>query len=369
MKKGRIFSSIVLIGCLLLVFQFDHLVGFALKWMGEDFAIAQTYIFNQNDDFVYRGEIITLEDAYVIVDPTEMTYVNADGRALWTKKLASRNFAVSGGKQVTAIAEKKAGDIFLIDSEGDILASVLGLGKIDSITLYDDLYVSALKTDGEIVLLDNKLKLISNLKLPKGFLLDYDVNVDRQDIVASVLDLSRTPINSKLFLASIDGTITSGSNLNDEIGFEMYLIENGVGLISDSAFHIFDYKGAEINTVYFDRTVQQFCFHKHAETLWVNLVDSNSDLTVPKAKSEVIVYDFNGDTLGLFKPELMAIKGMTPIGENMILYNDTEVVLVNSAGEVLDVYSGKETIEKVHSVSDKGFAIEYLNELEVYVRK
>lgn len=369
MRKGNGLSILILILSIGLVFQFDSVVAGVSKWISDDYVKAETYIFNQNDDFENRGEIITLKDGYVIIDPTEVKYIDTSGKAIWRKELSSQNFKVAGGKKILALADRKAGDIFVLNDNGEITATVMGLGIIERVKIFEDAYIAALKETGEILMFDNKLKHISSMQLPKGNVLDFSINTQRQDIAAMVLDLSRNTFNSKFFLAALNGNINSGTNLNYEIAYHMDLKSESIRILADEALHIYDYKGSATAHVPFEQTLHHFVEHADSGELWVNLVGQSSSLIDPEAASEIVVYDVNGEEISRFVPPLETINGMVSFGSDTMLYNDYEIVVVDRVGKIVETYRGVETIKNIHTLDNRGFAIEYFNKLEVYVRK
>ena len=369
MKKGKGLSMVILMLCIGLVFQYDTVVAGISKWISDDYVKVQTFIFNQNDDFEHRGEVITLKDGYVIVDPDEVKYIDASGKAMWRKDLSSQNFRVAGGRHLIVLADRKAGDIFVLNDRGEITATLMGLGIIDRVKIFEDAYIGALKETGEILLFDKNLKEISSMQLPKGNVLDFSINTQRQDIAAMVLDLSRNTFNSKFFLAAMNGNINSGSNLNYEIAYHMDLKSESIRILADEALHIYDYKGTSLAKIPFDRPIHHFMEQAETGEIWINLVGQTQDLRDPKTASEVLVFDVNGQEVGRFVPPMDPVDGIVAFGDHAMFYNDYDIMVVDRTGESIETYRGLETIKNIHTLENRGFAIEYFNKLEVYVRK
>lgn len=369
MKKGSALSLTILILSLLLVTQFDLVIAGVSKWINEDYVKTQEFVFNQNNNFEYRAEIITMDDAYVIVDPTEIKYVSSEGNAIWKKDLASQNVAVAGGKKIIVLSERKAGDVFVLNSKGEITAKVMDLGSVRQVKVFDDKYVGVLKDDSSLVLLDTKMKLISTTQLPKGEILDFDLNIKSQDIVAILLDLSRKEFNTKLVLASMNGNISSGSNLTQEIAYEMEIDEDRINVLVDSALLSYDYKGTLETRIPIDRTISQFLFHERSDQVWIYVVNTESDLSAPQNGNEILIFDRNGNQIAAFEPPFDEIYGFAEFGDLAIVFGARDIAVIDSEGKVLERYNGKDDIQKIHSIDDKSFGVEYINRLEIYVKK
>ncbi|MBE0451076.1 MAG: hypothetical protein IBX70_09535 [Clostridia bacterium] len=369
MKKGSALSLTIFILSLLFVTQFDLVIAGVSKWINEDYVKTQEFVFNQNNNFEYRAEIITMDDAYVIVDPTEIKYVSSQGNPVWKKDLASQNVAVAGGKKIIVLSERKAGDVFVLSSKGEITAKVMGLGTVRQIKVFDDKYIGVLKEDSSLVLLDTKLNLVSTTQLPKGEILDFDLNIKSQDIVAILLDLSRKEFNTKLVLASINGNISSGSNLTQEIAYEMVIDEDRINVLVDSALLSYDYKGTLETRIPIERTISRFLFHEKSDLIWIYVVNSVNDLSSPQKGNEILIFDSNGNTVAAFEPPFDDISGLAEFGDSVIIFGNRDIAVIDAAGKVLERYIGKDDIQKIHSIDNKSFGVEYNNRLEIYVKK
>jgi hypothetical protein len=184
-----------------------------------------------------------------------------------------------------------------------------------------------------------------------------------------VLDLSRNTFNSKFFLAAMNGNINSGSNLNYEIAYHMDLKSESIRILADEALHIYDYKGTSLAKIPFDRPIHHFMEQAETGEIWINLVGQTQDLRDPKTASEILVFDVNGQEVGRFVPPMDPVDGIVAFGDHAMFYNDFDIMVVDRTGETIEAYRGLETIKNIHTLENRGFAIEYLNKLEVYVRK
>ena len=257
MKKSL--SLIVLLICILFVMmQFESIVSEASKLFNENYKLKNQIYFNLNNDFEYRAQIFTIDDAFVIVGRAKVQYISNEGELIWEKDVSSQNVSVAPGTNFFILAEKKAGDIFVINKQGEIIEKRFALGAIESVKSFDDGYVGVIKADHEFVLLDQKLKTVCSTKLPSGIILDYDLMANRQNIAFLLLDLNHTEFNSKLVITTFNGNIVSGSNIAEEIGYGMTLLKDKIVVLVDNALFYYDYNGKRIHEVNIEQTISSF---------------------------------------------------------------------------------------------------------------
>ncbi len=367
MKRGHGLSWLMLLLSVLFVMQFENIVSQASKLVDENYKKSNQIFFSLNNDFEYRAQIFTIEDAFLIVGRTSVQYISSEGRILWEKDVSSQNVSVAAGSNYFVLAEKKAGDVFVINREGEIIAKRFALGAIESIQSFDDAYFGVLKTDNTLILLDKKLKTVCSTLLPKGVIIDYEVDIEKQNIAVVLLDLTRKEFNSKLVIASFGGSITSGSNISGEIAYDMKLFKNHIAILVDTGILYYGFDGKLENTFAADQTISSFILEAQP---WLYLKQQEA-VTLPiDAKTERLVQvSGTGKILNTFEPPITPIDGLKRFGENLVAFNTERVVIVNMAGKVVESYSGTEKITDVHLLGDKSFAIEYINHLDIYTLK
>ncbi len=367
MKKGHGLSWLILLLSILFVMQFENIVSQASKLVDENYKRSNQVFFNLNNDFEYRAQIFTIEDAFLIVGRTSVQYISSEGRVLWEKDVSSQNVSVAAGLDYFVLAEKKAGDVFVINRDGEIIAKRFALGAIESIKSFDDSYFGVLKANNELILIDQKLKTVCSTELPKGVIIDYDVDIDKQNIAVVLLDLSRKEFNSKLVLASFGGSITSGSNISGEIAYDMKLFENHIAILSDTGILYYGFDGKLENTFASDQIISSFILEAQP---WLYLKQQQTGNVPIDAKADKLVQlSGEGKVLNTFEPPIAPIDGLKLFGENLVAFNTERVVIVNMAGKVVESYIGTEKITNVHLLGDKSFAIEYINHLDIYTSK
>ncbi|GAU77858.1 DUF5711 family protein [Fusibacter sp. 3D3] len=369
MNKSRLNSLIIFVICLIIVLKFDFVVAQFSKWVKEDFKVINRVIYNQNVDFENRAEILKVASRYVILDQSKLKVYDDEGIPIWEKEVATQNVLMASGKSSIALVEKKSGDVFIVDMKGNIKASHFGFGSVKGLKYFDEQYVGLLKTDGTLTILDEKLEVLSNTVLPKGEIIDFSINIKRQDIVAVVLDLSRKDFNTKLVIATFNGEIISGSNLFSEIAYQLWLSDDQINVITDSQMMAYDYECNLRFSVPFDRTVRKVLYEPEKGQFYFNVVNENGQIENPKAQNAIMVINNVGETHIEFDAGMDNIEGLKIMDKRLMAFNHEKIIFFNEEGKMVDTYIGKDEILDVIILDDTHFGIAYINHMDLYILK
>jgi len=366
MTSKRLLSLICLGISLLIVFEFDQIWYLFSKTSYEN--VAQI-TFNKNSDFEYRATLVNLEHGYIVMEQSSLIYYDHVGNKIWSKNLNSENTLIAEGKDRLVIAEKKAGDIFILSESGEILASILGLGKLVDIKFFEDTFVGALKADGNLNMYDEKLNLLGITNLPKGEMITYDVNTDHQDIVMGILDLSRTDFNSKLVIGGFNGTIMSGSNLIQDLVYAIDLAPKSMFVTTDHQLRMYNYDSTLLQEIDFEGTLHHMVYDDVHQHILLQFTNDAISLDNPKAKQTLVCYDDYGEVMYDIALPLDEVEGIKLFGEKLCVFNTNEVVFLDEEGRVHERYRGKEPIKDVLLTALDTFGIVYDNSIVIYAAK
>lgn len=364
MKKGRALSWLVLLLCILLVMQFENVISQASRLVDQNYRMANKVFLGLNNDFEHRAQIITINDAFVIIGRTSVQYIASDGRMIWEKDVSSQNVSVGPGKNAFVMAEKKAGDVFVVNRKGEIENKRFSMGAISSVKMFDDGFVAVLKADNELMLLDDKLKTVCSTILPKGVIIDYEIDASKQNIAIILLDLSRKAFNSKLILTSFNGNIVSGSNLSEKIVYNMRLNRDKIAVLSDTGLLLFDFNGKLVDDTPFEQTLKNFSMDSD---IVLHMTGNTNDQSL--VSDRLVIMNYSGETLKDLAVKIDDAIGVRAFGDRIIMFSDEVAVILDKEGKVSESYYGSESIKDIHIIGSHSFAIEYVNHLEIYTLK
>lgn len=343
--------------------------GIWAELKGQGYVLTTSLPINQNNNFEYRAKTFEMKNGYLALDPSEVTYVSELGKPLWRKKLSSQNVDGVVSDKWMVLCEKKSGDLFVLDKNGEILAEKFALGQVKSVQVLNDKYIAVLKENRELILLDKTLKISSTTMLPKGKIVDFGLNPENTEIVVGLLDLSRSDFNTKILFTDLQGNIKSGSHIYEAIAYGVFLEDDVIIMIVDSGILIYNYRGELVSKVETKRTIQNFFYDKNNNELFVHYVDVAPELDSTKPESEIVVYNIEGKAVRAFKPPLKEIKGMQAFGSELMLFSKNELFVMTLEGKVDKKYTYKEEIQHLRTVGTKSFALEFIGKMDVYVKK
>ena len=363
MKKGRGLSLTILLICIFLSVQFENVMSQASKVVADNYKRTHQIFFNLNNDFENRAQVITTSDAYIIAGRTAVQYISEEGKLEWEKDISSKNVCIAKGEEYFAIAEQKAGDVFLVDPKGSIVSKRYGLGTILSIKCFEG-YIAVVKDNQEFLLLDNQLKTLCSTVLPKGTVIDYEVDVKSQNAIVAILDLSRNEYNTKVVLTSFNGTIVGGSNIEKQIAYDVAVFDQLLYVLTDQGISYFGFDGKLIGNYKAKQTISKFIL---SESPWLFFVpNTGENQTVSTQKNKIVQLSTDNKVLHEFKLPVETIKGMYEIGDNLLVYNERDIFILSQEGKKLETYHVKDEIKNVHIMNKQSFAVEFINHLDIY---
>lgn len=369
MKKGYGFSLTVLLLCLLLVFRFDAMIGWSLRMISKDYKVAGEVVFNQNNDFEYRASVFEADRGYVVVDPLGVEYVSEDGQTVWKKDLASQNVVADASGKSIAVAEKKSGNLFLLDLEGNITATHSGLGSVTRIKVLDSNHIGVLLSDNRLLLLDKTLEIIATTTLPSGEVIDFDIDASREDLVAVLLDLDEDPFDTKLVFATFNGSIDRGSSLSEDIVYALHLQNGCVWVVTDSEVIQYDFESTVLSKTPIDGTLLKFVYHESDRAMYLLMSKEEAVLSEGTSTESVLRVDASGNETTAFQSPMSDVKGIVDFGDKFLFYSDSQLMFVATDGAVIESYPSESAIVGVHVLKDGGFAVEYENALKIYSKR
>lgn len=367
MKKGRALSWLVLLLSVFFVMQFENVISQASRLIHSNYKMTNQVFFNQNNDFEHRAQIFSIEDAFVIVGKTAVQYIASDGRVIWEKDVSSQNVSVGAGKNTFVLAEKKAGDLFLVNKAGEILEKRFSVGAIESVRMFSDGYIGVLQKNNAFMLLDKHLKTVSVVQLPKGEVMAYGLEPNHQSLAFVILDLTRREFNSKLVFVAYNGNITSGSTISEKIVYDLKVMKDSVATLTDEGLLFFDYTGKQIGSYEPEQIISGFTME---DQMWLYLGKKDaSNITVNPETEKLVQVNNNGEPIETIELKIPDVKGIEVFGNQLVAFSDKMMVILNNEGKILDTFYGTEAIMNVHTIDSHSFAIEYINYLDIYTLK
>lgn len=317
--------------------------------------------FNPNPNFKYRTQILVDPESYLIADPLELISVDLSGERRWSRPLASQNYGGALSSDYMLFYEKKAGDLFLLNTHGEILKTKMAMGEVEDARLWSNGTMGILQ-DRTLSILNTDLEKTTHLVIPEGHILDFHFTPSRNTYVATVIDLSRQNFNTKVIFYTSAGHIKSGRHFYNEIAYGLHYNENEIILVTDENIHFFDYQGTKKYSVSLDKRVKNFIYSPHYDEIIVLVEDENQ-------VEFIIRYDLMGRQVFTFENPFPDPKGMAAMREHLILFNDDKWVFMNHSGVITETYRAKDRIHGIHVADHRHFAVSYINRIDFYQQR
>ena len=188
----------------LIIFNFDRLRGAVGKnsdgpELIEVFDIPITRQATDDMDNVALGEAI------YYTEKGRLYARSFDNQPLWDIKMADEVILQAQANRLL-VAEPAVGHLYLLNSSGELLASVLGLGRLDGVELVETGEVVTVQNQSkQIRVFDANLRQQALMEVPEGIVLNFHVNHEYNRLSALVLQDSDGALRTSVILYNLKG--------------------------------------------------------------------------------------------------------------------------------------------------------------------
>ncbi|MDO4800345.1 MAG: DUF5711 family protein [Bacillota bacterium] len=320
-------------------------INLAISWIRSDqFQHLETIYFDENSDFEHPARVSTVEEGYLVVGKNKMQSYNDRGELRWEKTLFSYNSISDSHGDTLVLADDKAGDVFVLNRNGDLLYTHRGIGRLIKAKVFDAGAVGVLTDDNRVYVYSPKLGKMLGIELPLGTIVDFDYSEDNKRLAVVLID--RT-LNSYLNVCTVSGEITSGIILEKDLAYGVKADSDRIRVVSDSSVSAYDYSGTLIERTDVEGAVTRFDLRRH-------LIGYKADPgeTVRSLDSKFFV-----------PAEAMQVLTM---GNRLLVSLPTTVQILDPGGRVVRQIDAAADSVAVHSISEESFLLEYANRIEFY---
>lgn len=342
MKKVFVILSIIIV--LVVNFLVDAM---SLK----DFQNMGSYYFGENSDFEYSASIAVVDDGAVIAGKTKLLKYGSDGKLKWEKPLGSYSSIMEAKGQIIAICEPNAGEIYILNTDGEILFTKKNLGRIDKVKVFESGSVGIISGEESggsyAYIYSSKLKKLYDTRIQSSLVLDFDYN--DQSAQLSILTLG-DDINFYVNNYSITGEISSGIIIDSAMAYAVKLGTGGVIVMTDSGKFMPDTQDKSKGvSPEFMGDLTYFSFQDdieiYAREQTQDVYHNNQKIAAIPLKS---------------KFEIMLEK-------NLLITELGEIKLIRPDGKQLKTFkNGSSKLNKILKINDNSFVICYSNKVDFY---
>ncbi len=215
-RKWNILSAIILIIIAIIVFNRNHIASLLFGSNNSEINIKKVNSYKlaalKSPDSVYSDG-----DRYYIFYNNRLTCYGMDGNAIWHKDF-SYDASILESKAGLLVVDKKNGNVYLLDKEGRLQKSILGLGEISTVDFgVDGRCVVRLSDNKNVLIYDKHMNLTANLNIEDGTIVEQNVNFDTNTIAVLILKDLRGEVSSSVMIFDMNGQVIHDKKYDEEL--------------------------------------------------------------------------------------------------------------------------------------------------------
>lgn len=327
----------------LIVLNQDRLMSMLRKTSGdadlkEEFNIPITR--EQTSDM----ENVAFGTAMYFTEQGRLKAVSFDNQPLWDIPMAEL-VTLEAKNDRLLVVDEAVGNVYLLDEAGGLIASLLGLGPIDSTQLLDSNQVVIVpKSSQELRVYDATLKLQSTLAIPSGKVLGFHVSLEYDRMAVLTLEDADGALRTSVVLYNLKGGALQVIN-RDEIAIAAYTYRDEIFVVIPTGVVV--YKEMLRRPVQYDELSAVKSTHLYQDKLY--LETGSLDPTKAQGELSLVTYDFK-DRKVIFDNKLTSNYDKIVTQGNQILMIDKNNLTIRTSG-------GDEVLAKTYPVPIRKAAI------------
>lgn len=359
-----LFSMIILIITGFVVFRFEAIAGNAWNTgtagAGTTRSIPADYEVGFEDQTMFfngPGYIVKSDDEY-------LRMYDHSGAPIWEKPLNAQGVIVKGTKSSVAVIEPVSGDVFLLNSSGNILAKKFALGQIVDVLYPSDGYlVCRMSERDELLIFDANLENYGRIPLPDGEILDIGVSATEDLIALTMFRLENGTYHSQILTYKRDGQPIGAINLKDKFILDFAVIKDQMIGVTDA--QVFSYNiSNELNwEVNIDRAIKKASICSDGTTV-LNLIKSGEDISDARFDNVISYVGVGGEAISEVPIDYEVEKLKRRKGHTVFSTVD-RIYILNENGKMDSIVDTGGNLRDFEFVDDDTLGVEYGDRLDI----
>lgn len=287
------------------------------------------------------------------------------GNFLWEKNESIEDPLIIGNDHFFIVSDKINGKVYYLDYQGNTLATINTERKIYDIKTYNNEYVAiSLEEESKVILLDKNGEEITNIVVPKGEILDFQLSNNRDIIAISLLNVEEYDYYSNILLYSLDGRVLAGSKVEETIVFNLYFDEN------DRVFAFGDNKMLIISKeegISWKKNITEVINKidiMRADRIVVSFIKSKNTIIDTKNRSTINQMNLDGEVL-YQTPIPEDILGLDSISNTIVAFSERTIYIIDNKGNIIIEKKINKDIEDIFWISDGDLALILKDKIEI----
>ncbi len=359
----RLFSWTILLIVAFVIFRFEAIAGSAwdMSTSGSSTTgtIASDYKVGYEDQtsfYIGNGYVLKSGDG-------SLKMYDGGARPVWEKPLHGQDVLVDGTDKTLAVVEPTAGDLFLLDTEGSVVAKRFGVGQIKKMLHPSDGYVVCQMVEkNELLIFDAALESYARIPMPDGELLDLDVSATESLVALTMFRLEEDTYHSQILTYHLDGQAIGAINLKDKIILDLSVIGDTMIGVTDEQVFAYNISNELLWEYTVDRAIKKATVCADGMTV-LNLIKSMDDLTDPRPEN-VLEYVKDGEVLRV-QPIDFDIEVLKRREDRTVFSTSDRLYILSEKGNMESILDTGGNLRQFDFLDAKHLSVEFGDRLDI----
>ncbi|MBK5251411.1 MAG: hypothetical protein JJE29_02045 [Peptostreptococcaceae bacterium] len=168
-------------------------------------------------------EIAIEGEGLVVYDNGALTFYDLEGTSIWKKTIEAKNPRLFANETYIVLADTEQGKLWRLNYEGGIVNSLEKEFPLGGLYQNRENFLLYFGQEGNLLdVIDDKGKTITEITIPKGYILDAAISDSSNIIAVSTLSIDNEKYYSSILFYNLDGIVMAGNRYDGEIIFRTF---------------------------------------------------------------------------------------------------------------------------------------------------
>ncbi|MGM0379431.1 MAG: hypothetical protein ACQEQE_06760 [Bacillota bacterium] len=356
-KNGyNLISIIFLIIIILIVFNYKSIYN-KLKPNISFGEIKLEEIFSQKkDSFNYTKTFFILNNKIISIQNSKLIYRDDNLEKVWAKEINGQDLRVFSKNEKIYVLDASLGDIYKLDSKGNIEAKIYSLGGLKEVIYFSDSKFIFINNDNNLIYLDNKLTIKTEKKLDFNNILD--INYSNKYIYFLSLEDNNDYYYTKILKMDLNFEIISNKNIRDNIFYNNIIENDQIYLNNNHKLLKIDKKDNILWEKKFENSIKKI----YKDEKFYITTNNKNDKSVDILK----VLDDNGVILDSVDLPISNLKGIEKINEDILIYNKEKISILDKKYSIKMISNLDKEILNIKILKENNIMVNTKSHIYIY---
>jgi len=172
-------------------------------------------------------EIAIKEKGLAVYDSGNLTFYDLEGNTIWKKGFELENPRLFANDTFIVLADAEMGKLWRLNYEGETINSLEKDFPLGGLYQNRENFLLYFGQEGNLLdVIDDKGKTITEITIPKGYIIDAAISDFSNIIAVSTLSIDNEKYYSSILFYNLDGVVMAGNRYDGEIIFRTFFTQN-----------------------------------------------------------------------------------------------------------------------------------------------